>query len=501
MQRYKRLMSIVLTIAMIMSMVPFSTISASAEDFSGAFFEPQGGYPEGYGPDYAQNQTETAADQTASAGWSVGFTNPVSTPQSNTVSADAQDEAEDDTPRNDPDDDGRLRIRPVDGTLTLTIDGETEVASAVPAERSSVVKEEAMQSNLQKKLYLKEPKAEELYLDRLELEKVIGYYSTDWTVLNLVDEDGDRKSLEAVGGSYTVTVSGPAMSKYAGHHPVFALATLEWDEEGDIVDRDITVLETAPAGPASWSFTTDKLSTLLIVVPTNMPVDGNEENTEPPKTNIELTYVAGEGGTLSAGDRTGEAEIKVDVEPASPDVPAAVTAVADSGYAFINWTLEDGTFVSAGTQLTPTEVIPLLKGDVKLVANFELVDPEAVVEKPAVEETPKVKRDFATLTYRATKGGVISSEGEVVDLTKEYIHAIGVFANNNFGYTFRDWTDEDGNVVSTSVSLIPVLDEYSEDHTYTANFVNANGEVEEYADYAVTFLADDDVVAARIVKE
>ena len=125
MQRYKRLMSIVLTIAMIMSMVPFSTISASAEDFSGAFFEPQGGYPEGYGPDYAQNQTETAADQTASASWSVGFTNPVSTPQSNTVSADAQDEAEDDTPRNDPDDDGRLRIRPVDGTLTLTIDGET----------------------------------------------------------------------------------------------------------------------------------------------------------------------------------------------------------------------------------------------------------------------------------------------------------------------------------------------------------------------------------------
>ena len=43
------------------------------------------------------------------------------------------------------------------------------------------------------------PEAEELYLDRLALEKELGYYSTDWMVLNLTDGEGFRRNLT---GSY-----------------------------------------------------------------------------------------------------------------------------------------------------------------------------------------------------------------------------------------------------------------------------------------------------------
>ena len=316
-------------------------------------------------------------------------------------------------------DDGKLRIYPADGSFHLTIDGEYTTAAAVPAELQEAVggkDKEAAKPGAENAdtpapgLYLKQPAAEELYLDRLAVEKAIGYFTTDWTVVNLVDEEGERK---AMTGSYDVIVSGPAMDQYASARPVFALLTLHWDEEGDIVDRDVSIIEpNVTPGGSSWSFRTDGLSTLVIATPTGNPYV--EENTK---------------------DETKQPE---------------------------------------GT-------------------------PAPETEQPA--ETPKEKREQVTLTYRATKGGVLSAEQEIVDVTRDYISVIGVFANPDFGYHFRDWTDEDGNVVSESLSLIPEVDAYTEDHTYTANFLNADGVVEEDPAYTVSFLADDEVVETRVVKE
>ena len=132
-------------------------------------------------------------------------------------------------------DDGRLRIYTTDNGMHLTIDGTTGVEPAVPAEREMAVygKEDPGRGTFsgpaagpETGLQLRTPEAEELYLDRLALEKELGYYSTDWTVLNLTDGEGFRRNLT---GSYDVTVSGPAMEKYNTEATVFALLTLHWD--------------------------------------------------------------------------------------------------------------------------------------------------------------------------------------------------------------------------------------------------------------------------------
>ena len=158
-------------------------------------------------------------------------------------------------PEENPEDDGKLRIRPVDGSLTLTIERETRAESAVPPELQRLVegKDKPLQTAdgkpVEKKLWLKTPDAEELYLDRLAVEKEIGYYTTDWTILNLTDEEGARKNLVPASGWYDVTVSGPATEPYRAYEPVFALVTLHWDEEGDIVDRDVQILDTTDPHP------------------------------------------------------------------------------------------------------------------------------------------------------------------------------------------------------------------------------------------------------------
>ena len=158
-------------------------------------------------------------------------------------------------------DDGKLRIYTTDRGMHLTIDGTTGVEPAVPAERELQVygKEDPGRGTFsgpaagpETGLQLRTPEAEELYLDRLALEKELGFYSTDWTVLNLTDGEGFRRNLT---GSYDVTVSGPAMEKYN-------------------TDQ------------------TDSLSTLLIVVRTARPLQEEEKT-------VTYTFMA-DGKALSS---------------------------------------------------------------------------------------------------------------------------------------------------------------------------------------------------------
>ena len=196
-------------------------------------------------------------------------------------------------------DDGKLRIYTTDKGMHLTIDGSTGVEPAVPAEREMAVygKEDPGRGTFsgpaagpETGLQLRTPEAEELYLDRLALEKELGFYSTDWTVLNLTDGEGFRRNLT---GSYDVTVSGPAMEKYNTEATVFALLTLHWDAEGRISDRDVNILSpTHTPSFSSWSFQTDSLSTLLIVVRTARPLQEEEKT-------VTYTFMA-DGKALSS---------------------------------------------------------------------------------------------------------------------------------------------------------------------------------------------------------
>ncbi len=238
-----------------------------------------------------------------------------------------------------PEDDGKLRIRPVDGSLTLTIERETQAESAVPPEVQKLLegKEKPILTAdgkpVEKKLYLKTPDAEELYLDRLAVEKVLGYYTTDWTVLNLTDEEGARKNLVPASGWYDVTVSGPATEKYQAYEPVFALVTLHWDEEGEIIDRDVVILETTHTPTkSSWSFSTDTLSTLVIAIPTNQPVESEEKAAKSDFPAFAASATA-DGVTVTvsapAGVFPADAALWVQRVPLTEEIDAAVEAERD----------------------------------------------------------------------------------------------------------------------------------------------------------------------------
>ena len=75
-----------------------------------------------------------------------------------------------------------------------------------------------------------------------------------------------------------------------------------------------------------------------------------------------------------------------------------------------------------------------------------------------------------TVEYRATKGGSVSVSKETVNILDEKAEFKGATATAwNDEYKFVDWTDEDGNQISTESTIIP--SDISEDKIYTANFI------------------------------
>jgi|GEM_PF-1933578 len=130
------------------------------------------------------------------------------------------------------------------------------------------------------------------------------------------------------------------------------------------------------------------------------------------------------GGTMSGG---GSVQVTHDT---------TVTAHANDGYAFVNWT-ENGAEVSTDASYTST-----VTGDRTLTANFE-----------------PIMHDI-TVTADPAAGGTVSG-GSV----QETLEAT-VTANANGGYTFVNWT-ESGTEVSTDASYTFTV---TGDRTLTANF-------------------------------
>ena len=99
-----------------------------------------------------------------------------------------------------------------------------------------------------------------------------------------------------------------------------------------------------------------------------------------------------------------------------------LTATANSGFTFINWT-ENGSFVSSNTTLTFT-----VTGNANIVAHF--------TENPLPMYT-------ITVTPKPAEGGTVSGGG-----TYQEGQSCAVVATPAPGYTFTNWT-ENGTVVST----------------------------------------------------
>ncbi|MGY4386452.1 putative repeat protein (TIGR02543 family) [Pedobacter sp. UYP24] len=129
--------------------------------------------------------------------------------------------------------------------------------------------------------------------------------------------------------------------------------------------------------------------------------------------------------------------------PYTTGTTATVTATANQGYTFVNWT-ENGVIAS-----TSSSYQFVVTGNRTLVANFKAV--------PATQ--------FAViLSSNPAAGGTTDGEGSYPSGT-----SVTITSAKNTGYTFVNWTDKvSGLVVSTSPSYTFVL---STNRTFVANFV------------------------------
>ena len=154
---------------------------------------------------------------------------------------------------------------------------------------------------------------------------------------------------------------------------------------------------------------------------------------------VTLSYVAGDNGTVSTDSQTLGATVRAQ----------AVTAVANRGYHFVNWTNEAGEEVSTEASF----VAPMVDG----------------INVAATYTANFAKDDDALVSYTATEDGSVSLDFEQLDNVTGV--ASGSTATAQDGYRFANWTDADGTVVSAQPSFVPAMvDGLNVSGEYTANF-------------------------------
>ena len=131
-------------------------------------------------------------------------------------------------------------------------------------------------------------------------------------------------------------------------------------------------------------------------------------------------------------------------------------AVPTEGFAFVNWTKEDGEPVSANDscQFTVTE-------DLTLVAHF-------------AEQSYTI-----TAIINPAEGGSVDGTG-----THSYGEPVTLKARANPGYAFVNWEDENGNQISTDPTMFIIV---TGDRTFVANFQG------QQQNYSIHTLSDPDV--------
>lgn len=164
------------------------------------------------------------------------------------------------------------------------------------------------------------------------------------------------------------------------------------------------------------------------VISTNYPMIGQnaqQVTIAVPSYNIAVNANPTEGGTVTGGGEY------------SAGQSCTVTATANTGYTFANWT-ENGTVVSTNASYTFT-----VEANRNLVANF------------------------SNITYTITVSANPSNSGTATG-GGTYIHgqSCTVIATSADGYTFMNWT-ENGNVVSTNANYTFTV---AGDRTLVANF-------------------------------
>ena len=170
---------------------------------------------------------------------------------------------------------------------------------------------------------------------------------------------------------------------------------------------------------------------------------------------ITINYVANTGGNVVPESET--------LAPATGEATGSA-ATADAGYTFENWTDAEGNIISTEASFVPDKVNGLNVA-ATYYANFT--------------ENAEI-----TINYVAKNGGSVLPESET--LAPATGVANGSVATAAAGYTFDNWTDAEGNIISTEASFVPAkagglnvaatyYANFSENAEITINYVAKNG--------------------------
>ena len=238
-----------------------------------------------------------------------------------------------------------------------------------------------------------------------------GYTFTNWT------ENGTVVSTNA---QYTFTVSG--------NRALVANFTIN--------TYTINVSANPTAGgtvSGGGTFTYGQSCTVNATAATGYTFTNWTENGTVVSTNAHYTFTVNANRNLVAHFTANTYTITVSASPTNGGIvtgggtftygqSCTLTATANSGFTFINWT-ENGSFVSSNATLTFT-----VTGNANIVAHF--------TENPLPMYT-------ITVTPKPAEGGTVSGGG-----TYQEGQSCAVVATPAPGYTFTNWT-ENGTVVST----------------------------------------------------
>ena len=163
------------------------------------------------------------------------------------------------------------------------------------------------------------------------------------------------------------------------------------------------------------------------------------------KYQVAFTYVAGEHGSVDG--TLAEVVTRPDNSTEAPVKAAAeVTATPDSGYHFVDWTTQDGQHFADVESIRAAE----FDEDTVFTANF-------------------AEDGNVVINYAATEGGSVNPVNE--SLAPATGNAAGSTATAADGYRFVNWTDAEGNVVSTDAHFAPAkVNGLNVAATYTAHF-------------------------------
>ncbi|WP_346342296.1 InlB B-repeat-containing protein, partial [Drancourtella massiliensis] len=163
------------------------------------------------------------------------------------------------------------------------------------------------------------------------------------------------------------------------------------------------------------------------------------------KYQVAFTYVAGAHGSVDG--TLAEVVTRPDNSTEAPVKAAAeVTATPDSGYHFVDWTTQDGQHFADVESIRAAE----FDEDTVFTANF-------------------AEDGNVVINYAATEGGSVNPVNE--SLAPATGNAAGSTATAADGYRFVNWTDAEGNVVSTDAHFAPAkVNGLNVAATYTAHF-------------------------------